>query len=34
MIRAEALAGALKAMQARGLPPVVWIASDEALLRQ
>jgi DNA polymerase-3 subunit delta len=34
MIRAEALAGALKAMQTRGLPPVVWIASDEALLRQ
>jgi len=34
MIRAESLAGALKARQGKGLPPVVWIAGDEALLCQ
>lgn len=34
MMRAEALAGALKTARTRGLPAVTWIASDEALLRQ
>jgi DNA polymerase-3 subunit delta len=34
MIRGEALAGALKSARTKGLPPILWIASDEALLRQ
>lgn len=33
MMRAEALAGALAKLDTRGPPPVVWIASDEDLLR-
>ena len=34
MIRGEALAGALKSARTKGLPPILWIASDETLLRQ